>query len=238
MVENRSAAFFDVDGTLSATRSTTSLIWLRARQHSPWRHRLWLANLVWGAPLAFLADEVSRDVADRLVFSQFAGLSLSRLIEDAGACCRAVLTPACFPDALAEIRMHQAAGRKVVLVSGGVAPVLQPLADSLGADLIARGLEAEGDRLTGRCGVFPLLDEASKAWAQGAAKALAVQRYAEGAGIDLTASYGYGDSINDVEMLRLVGRPAVINPDRALGRTAKSQAWPTRRWLRAGSRRP
>jgi len=230
MVENRSAAFFDVDGTLSATRSTTSLMWLRARQHSPWRHRLWLANLVWGAPLAFLTDKLSRDLADRLVFSQFAGLSLSRLIADAGECCRSVLMPSCFPDALAEIEMHKAAGRKVVLVSGGVAPVLQPLADALGADLIARGLEAEGDRLTGRCGHFPLLDDSSKSWGQAAAKALAVRRYAETTGIDLAASYAYGDSINDAEMLGLVGHPTVVNPDRALDRTAKSRGWPARRW--------
>lgn len=40
------AAYFDIDGTLCATRSTTSLVWLRARQQPAWRHRLWLASLL------------------------------------------------------------------------------------------------------------------------------------------------------------------------------------------------
>jgi fatty acyl-CoA reductase len=226
----RSAAFFDVDGTLSATNSTTSLIWLRSRQHSPWRHNLWLASLIWRAPMALLADKLSRDLADRLVFDQFRGLSLARLIEDADDCCRALLLPACFPEALAEIELHQSAGRKVVLVSGGLESVLRPLADRLGVDLIARRLEAEGDRLTGAYGNFPLLDSLAKPPRQALGKAHAIRRHAELAGIDLSASPAYGDSLNDVEMLRLVGHPVAVNPDAALVRTARSGGWPVRYW--------
>jgi HAD superfamily hydrolase (TIGR01490 family) len=187
-------------------------------------------SLAWKAPLVLGADKLSRDLADRLIFSQFAGLSRARLIADADECCRAVLFPACFPQALGEIEMHKAAGRKVVLVSGGLEPVLRPLADRLGADLIARNLEADGDRLTGGFGDFPLLDPGSKRHPQAIGKALAIQRHAELAGIDLATSHAYGDSRNDIEMLRLVGHPVAVNPDKALDRAAKSMGWPARYW--------
>ena len=143
------AAIFDVDGTISATRSTTSLIWLRQRQTSAWQHRRWLASLLWRGPLAWVADQIDRDHADRMVYAQFAGLSRRRLEGDAERCCEEVLLPTCFPEALAEMAAHRDAGRRLVLVSGGLDVVLAPLARALGAELLAQRLVADGDRVTG-----------------------------------------------------------------------------------------
>lgn len=224
----RAAAFFDVDGTLCATRSTTSLVWLRARQHPAWRHRLWLASLAWRAPLAWLADKLSRDLADRLVYRQFAGLYEARLRLDAERCCRELLLPACFPDALAEIAAHRAAGRRVVLLSGGVEHVLAPLAEALGADLIAQRLVAADGRMTGAHQSYALLEAPHGRQTQN--KAAALRRYAEAAGLDLALCYAYGDSVNDAGMLAAVGRPAAVNPDAALRRIARRRSWPVRRW--------
>jgi len=231
----RGAAFFDVDGTLCATRSTSSLVWLRGRQHAPWRHRLWLASLAWRAPLALAADKVSRNLADRLVYRQFAGLSEPRLREDAEACCRELLLPACFPDAIREVRAHQAAGRRVVLVSGGVEHVLAPFAKALGADLIAQRLTSSGGRLTGGYRSYALLDDVARRGprrSQAIAKAAAVRRYAERSGLDLGASYAYGDSINDAGMLAQVAHPTAVNPDGALRRLANNENWAIRQWTR------
>jgi fatty acyl-CoA reductase len=225
------AAIFDVDGTLCATNSTTSLIWLRGRQHAAWRHRLWLASLLWRAPVAFVADSVSRDLADRMVYQQFAGLSLSRMRDDAVHCCEKVLLPACFPEALAELTSHRAAGRRIVLLSGGIEIVLRPLADALGAELLARSLVAEGDRLTGGYTQYDLPeDHATASVSQADGKLLALQRHARVTGIDLAGSYAYGDSINDIKVLSAVGRAVVINPDRRMKRTANSQGWEIRHW--------
>lgn len=224
------AAIFDVDGTLCATHSSTSLVWLRRRQQAAWRHRLWLASLLWRAPLALMADKVSRHLADRMVYAQFAGLSRQRLQDDARRCCDALLLPACFPDALAEMTLHRQAGRRLILLSGGVDEVLRPLALALGADLLAQRLVADGDRLTGGYRSYEVLDGGTAAVRQGENKLLALRRYAELNGIDLAASFAYGDSINDAGMLAAVGKPVAINPDRGLARIARSHRWEVRRW--------
>jgi alcohol-forming fatty acyl-CoA reductase len=226
----RAAAFFDVDGTLSATRSTSTLVWLRARQHSVWRHRLWLTSLFWRAPLAWAADRISRALCDRLVYGQFAGLSQALVEVDAEACCRDLLLPSCFTEALAEIDRHKGAGRQVVLLTGGVEPVLQPFARALGADLIAQRLEAAEGRFTGRYRPYALLDSSPQPPSQGTAKAWAMARYAEIRGFSLDESFAYGDSRNDIPMLRAVGHPVAVNPDDALKRVAQRNGWPVRQW--------
>jgi len=224
------AAIFDVDGTISATRSTTSLIWLRQRQTSAWQHRRWLASLLWRAPYAWIADQIDRDRADRMVYAQFAGLSRRRLEDDAERCCEEVLLPTCFPGALAEMAAHREAGRRLVLVSGGLDVVLAPLARALGAELLAQRLVTEGDRLTGRHLSYAVLGEPLAPINQSERKAAALRRHAEATGIDLAASFGYGDSVNDVAMLEAVGTPIAVNPDRGLARVADERAWKVRRW--------
>jgi alcohol-forming fatty acyl-CoA reductase len=224
------AAIFDVDGTISATRSTTSLIWLRQRQTSAWQHRRWLASLLWRAPFAWIADQVDRDRADRMVYAQFAGLSRRRLEGDVERCCEEVLLPTCFPEALAEMAAHRDAGRRVVLVSGGLEVVLAPLAGALGAELLAQRLVAEGDHLTGRHLSYAVLGESLAPMNQSERKAAALRRHAETTGIDLAASIGYGDSVNDVAMLEAVGTPIAVNPDRGLARIAGERQWTIRRW--------
>lgn len=227
-----SAAVFDVDGTLCATRSTTSLVWHRRRQQSALRHALWLASLVWKAPAALLADSVDRDLADRLVYRQFAGLSHQRLLDDARACCDEILLPACFPEALAEIERHRAAGRRILLLSGGIDLILAPLSEALGADLIAQRLHHQEGRLTGVHGGYELLtdDAPTVKQPQATRKLAALTAYAATHGIDLQQSYAYGDSINDAAMLAATGHPIAVNPDKRLARIAREAGWEVRRW--------
>ncbi len=49
-------------------------------------------------------------------------------------------------------------------------------------------------------------------------------------GLDLAACYAYGDSPGDVEILRLVGHPLVINPIRGMREIARRHQWPVVRW--------
>jgi fatty acyl-CoA reductase len=224
------AAIFDVDGTLCATRSSTSLVWLRRQQHPAWRHGRWLASLAWRAPLAMLVDSVSRKWADRLVYAQYGGLSQRCAEDDARRCSEELLLPACFPAALAELDRHRQAGHRIVLLSGGVDLVLAPLARALGAELLAQRLVADGDRLTGAYRGYAVLDGLPDAGSQGESKAQALRRHAALTGIDLAASSAYGDSVNDAGMLAAVGHPVAVNPDRRLLRMATTHGWDVRQW--------
>jgi hypothetical protein len=75
----------------------------------------------------------------------------------------------------------------------------------------------DSERYSGRLAGFVL---------HGEAKAGAVESHAADAGIDLSKSVAYSDTINDLPLLRLVGRPEVVNPDRRLRRVADEHGWP------------
>lgn len=226
------AAVFDVDGTFCATQSINSLIWLRGRQQPGWRHRLWLIGLAWRAPLLWLADLVNRNLADRMIYRQFGGVSLSHAQRDAVKLCEDLLFPSCFPKALAELEMHRAAGRRLILLSGGVDLVLAPLARKLGAELLAQRVVTNGDRMTGEYRTYEILENDCETGvsSQAKTKCAALTRYAARTGIDLSASFAYGDSINDSEMLAATGHPVAVNPDPRLKRIAEQRGWEIRSW--------
>jgi phosphoserine phosphatase len=58
-----------------------------------------------------------------------------------------------------------------------------------------------------------------------AEKATAVRDLAEREGIDLESSYAYSDSESDLPMLRVVGHPVAVNPDRELAAIARTEGW-------------
>jgi HAD superfamily hydrolase (TIGR01490 family) len=60
----------------------------------------------------------------------------------------------------------------------------------------------------------------------GAAKAAAVEALAAREGLALARCSAYSDSANDLPMLRLVGHPAVVNPDAELRAEARANHWP------------
>jgi len=62
----------------------------------------------------------------------------------------------------------------------------------------------------------------------GEAKAHAIRDLAAREGLDLARCAAYSDSINDIPMLSLVGRPVAVNPDSALRAEAKARGWEIR----------
>ena len=231
------AAVFDVDGTISDTSSVSSLMWLKRNHHSRLQHLAWLATAVWRAPMIWAFDRIERDLADRVIYRQFAGMPVERLAADARRCCDELLLPACFPEALDEIDGHRRNGRRIVFVSGGLDVVLAPFAQTFGAELIAQRLVVDDESCTGVHRDFAILGDDTSPRAQGARKAAALRRYAATAGIDLAASVGYGDSVNDLPMLECVGTPIIVRPDRTMERIARERGWQVRRWAAARSGR-
>ena len=63
-------------------------------------------------------------------------------------------------------------------------------------------------------------------------KAEAIRELAEREGIDLAQSYAYSDSESDLPMLRAVGHPVAVNPDRALEKIARAEGWRVMRFDR------
>jgi HAD superfamily hydrolase (TIGR01490 family) len=59
----------------------------------------------------------------------------------------------------------------------------------------------------------------------GPRKARAIFEMSTKANIDLTDSYGYSDSLNDLPLLCTVSNPVVVNPNTELLRIAKKNSW-------------
>lgn len=129
-----------------------------------------------------------------------------------------VIDPIVYDEALDLLREHREAGHRVVIVSAAPEEIVVPLAHHLGAhDAIASRalLDARG-HYTGEVEYY----------AYGPTKATAILEHARTHGIDLAESHAYSDSATDEPMLRTVGHPVAVNPDRALLRLATEEGWP------------
>jgi phosphoserine phosphatase len=90
-----------------------------------------------------------------------------------------------------------AAGGEVAVVSGGFHEIIDPLAERLGLDhWRANRLEVVDGALTGRV-IPPIVDAA--------AKAEALQEWADAAGIPIGQTLAVGDGANDLPMMALAG---------------------------------
>lgn len=131
------------------------------------------------------------------------------------------ILPRVYPAIADVVRAHHQAGDLTFIATAAPAELAQILAQRLGMTG-GLGTSAEVDdagRYSGRLGGSVL---------HGVAKAEAVAAHAARAGIDLSMSVAYSDSINDLPLLELVGRAEVVNPDRKLRQVADARGWPVR----------
>ena len=134
--------------------------------------------------------------------------------------------PKLFPAALDCIREHQSRGDLIVLVTGSLDFIIQPLADYLQADAaLTVQLEEAHGTFTGALTTPPLSE---------AEKVRAIQTVVERYNVDLAASYAYGDSRADLPMLECVGNPIVVNPSKGLRQVAIESGWEISEWTIGG----
>ena len=110
-----------------------------------------------------------------------------------------------------------------MLVTGSIGTLVTPLA-GLFDEVVAGTMHERDGVLTGYLAAPPLVDEARAAW---------LKQYAKQHGLDLTASYGYGDSHADLVWLDLLGHSVAVNPDTPLAREAQRRRWGIEHWKRS-----
>ena len=137
--------------------------------------------------------------------------------------------PRIYPQMLAVAYDHQDEGRRVFIVTAAAQELADTLAHVLAFD---GGIGSQFSEV--RDGVFT--GRPAGYFVYRADKARAVQELAGREGIDLAASYAYSDSESDLPMLRLVGHPVAVNPDRELNSIARAEGWEILRFDRLGRR--
>lgn len=209
------AAYCDVDGTLTATTIVTPMLWFRRRRNTL-ADKLWIASLPLRGPWWLMLDRFNRGASNRAIYSNYRGFNAAWMRANAGPCFEQCLMPRFFPAALKRLEDLKQSGARLVLVTGSIDFLMQPVADFVGAELIAPGLVESNGEFTGEMSATPLT---------GAAKLTAILSHAEKNKIDLAASYALGDAHGDFEMLNAVGHPIAVNPDSRLNKIAIEKNW-------------
>jgi HAD superfamily hydrolase (TIGR01490 family) len=222
------AAFFDLDRTLMEGSSAFQFGRAAYRAGLLSRRRLiadgW-ANLRFR--LSGASDESTHALRDRISRS-LQGVRV-RDMERLGAPVLAGVLPRIYPQVLAIAHEHQDAGRQVFITTAAS----QELADILAQVLVLDG--GVGSQFSAvNDGVYT--GEPTGLFIYGPEKAQAIERLAAERAFDLGESYAYSDSASDLPMLRLVGHPVVVNPDRSLLRVAREEGWQVLRFDRLGRR--
>jgi phosphoserine phosphatase len=107
------------------------------------------------------------------------------------------------PGARTLMRTLQRLGYRCGIVSGGFLQVIEPLAAELGIDYVAANtLEVHDGVLTGRVS-GPVIDRA--------AKAAALHRFADQAGVPVSQAIAVGDGANDLDMIAAAGLGVAFN---------------------------
>jgi HAD superfamily hydrolase (TIGR01490 family) len=138
------------------------------------------------------------------------------------------LLPLLYREMLDEAYAHQDAGRPAYIVTAAS----QELAGVLAHVLVLDG--GIGMRSEVRDGVYTGKPAGPFTYREG--KAEAIRELAAREGIDLTESFAYSDSESDLPMMRAVGHPVAVNPDRALERVAREEGWRIMRFDKLGRR--
>ena len=128
-----------------------------------------------------------------------------------------VIAPLILPLGRQLIADHREAGDFPLVVTSTIEFITAPIVQSLGiSTLIAPGLEMRNKRYTGNIVGTP-------SFAQG--KVTRLNQWLEGRSKDLSGSFFYTDSHNDLPLLKLVDHPVAVDPDDTLRAEAKKRQW-------------
>jgi len=210
------AAFFDFDQTLIEVESGhMGIRMLRERGMLPMGYFL----KVWSANIIYQWQWLSEAGMARVLLTYYRHRRLSDFEATAEDFYLTYLKPQLAPRILDRLEEHRRAGHLLVLISGSVRYMLEPVVRDLGLDrLFCTELEEDADGLlTGRSQGAICVDRTKQDYAK---------QYAQEADVDLEASFAYGNHPADLPMLEAVGHPHVVAPTRALARIAARRSWP------------
>ena len=219
----KTVAFFDVDGTLLKSTIVHCYIWMRSLQLPFFLKHLWIIGFLPKIVYYLILDRISRTRFNEVFYRNYRGLEVAEMKALSTEMFEAYIRPKIFSEAVSQIREHQEQGTAIVLVTGSLDFIVQPIADYLAVDaVLAPQLREQDGQFTGELTTAPLIGEA---------KAEAMRNYADQHEVLLEESYAYGDSQSDLPMLECVGNPIVVNPGKSFRQKALKSGWEMHEWL-------
>lgn len=125
--------------------------------------------------------------------------------------------PQIIRESLDRVKHHIKQGHRVVVISSSPIQLVLPVAQLFKiSDVIATRIAIDEN---GKC--TREFDE----WVFGPTKVDALLRWAAQHDVDLSQSFAYSDSHTDVPLLKAVGFPTAVNPDKKLEKYARANGW-------------
>jgi HAD superfamily hydrolase (TIGR01490 family) len=217
-------AVFDVDGTLVETNVVEYFLWMRLRAQPIDEWPGFMAQMLREAPRWLYLERRSRAEFQRSFYREYNGLDYDVMKALGREALDAVTLRRIYPEGMRRIREHKRAGHRVLLLTGALDVVVEPLAELLEVEVDCAHLLTKDGRLTGDLQSPPPAGEA---------RGTLLEEYAARNGIVLSESFAYADSLSDLGMLELVGTPVAVNPDARLSQVAGQRGWRIERWKMA-----
>jgi fatty acyl-CoA reductase len=217
-------AVFDVDGTLVETNVVEYFLWMRLRSQPVEEWPSFMAQMLREAPRWLYLERRSRAEFQRSFYREYDGLDYEVMKGLGREALDAVTLRRIYPEGMRRIREHKRAGHRVLLLTGALDVVVEPLAELLEVEVDCAHLLVRDGRLTGDLQAPPPAGEA---------RGTLLEEYAARNGIVLSESFAYADSLSDLPMLELVGTPVAVNPDARLSQVAGQRGWRVERWRMA-----
>jgi HAD superfamily hydrolase (TIGR01490 family) len=209
-------AFFDFDQTLldcESSRLGFKYLWERRLISIGFLAKVMIANFF------YKRHWMSDETIAAIMLKFYRHKRLEEFQQGAATFYREHLKPHLAPNLLEKVEQHHRDGHVLVLISGSIRYLLEPVAGDLGFHhLLCTDLEVGSDGLlTGRAKGPLCLD---------GTKRILAEKLAKEANIDLSASYAYGNHQSDLPLLQLVGNPSAVEPTEPLKEVALQNNWP------------
>lgn len=215
-------AFIDFDGTIVDSHCVDYLIIINKHLKNKYSFMLWLSLLPFKAPLFHLLNYLSSIHFDKYYFSFFKGLNRNEIERIVHEKITPFIKKHVYPQAEDEINKLRSQGYNVVVVSGSLKNIIEPIVLELGADdCIATHLEEENNFFTGKVKGY-YINHINKRRA--IAKYCFYNIYAP------KKIIVYGNSQWDIAMLDIADESYVINPDKKLTKWSKYNRCEEKKW--------
>lgn len=219
----QTAAFFDIDGTLTSTNVWRGLMdYYAGRGERRLTHAAFLTlhyPLALLRPLGLIREATFRRLWGSHLPWYFRGSDAAQMQALAHWVAYEYAAHVTCPDVLERLRAHLAAGEPVVLVTGAPTEMGRLLGEMWGVKhVVGSPAEMRAGRYTGRMAGPPCIDDQ---------KAIYARQYCaeNGLDIDFAASHAYADSYADLGLFAMVGHPVAVYPDRQLAEHAAKHGW-------------
>lgn len=216
-------AFFDFDGTIISGYSMMAFVREEIRRgHLSPRDLVELLSVV----ASFGAGQLGF-AALMLSTSQFLrGVREDRYIEFGEDLFRSHIARLIYPETRALVQAHLRKGHTVAIISSATPYQLMPAARDLDVEhVLCTRLQVKDGTFTGAV-IRPTC--------YGPGKTKAAETLAARQGLDLSRSFFYSDSSEDLHLLERIGNPRPLNPDHKLRIIAERRGWPIRRFASRG----